>query len=195
MRLAYLSHGCPPAPPATFTYSSPKLGQSFAPNCRNLPMSTLAALAVSLPLETLKPGHRLTTEGSHSGRLYLLEAGRLAVSRDGVDIAHIEEPWAIVGEMAVLLGTPHSATVTAETEVRVRVIDEALDVLQQNPDFALHIATLACARLNATSALLVDLRHAAEGKKQEQALMSRILTAMLATPKLTNRAGKWADHE
>jgi len=158
-------------------------------------MSTLAALAVSLPLETLKPGDRLTTEGSYSGRLYLLEAGRLAVSRDGVAIATIDEPWAIVGEMAVLLGTPHSATVTAETEARVRVIDEALDVLQQTPDFALHIATLACARLNATSALLVDLRHAATGKKQEQALMSRILTAMLATPKVTGRAGKWADHE
>lgn len=158
-------------------------------------MSTLAALAVSLPLETLSPGDQLTAEGSYSGRLYLLEAGRLVVSRDGVDIAHIEEPWAIIGEMAVLLGTPHSATVTAETEVRVRIIDEALDVLQQNPDFALHIATLACARLNATSALLVDLRRAAQGKKQEQALMGRILTAMLATPKVTGRAGKWADHE
>ncbi len=72
------------------------------------------------------------------------------------------------------------------------VIDEALDVLQQNPDFALHIATLACARLNATSALLVDLRHAAAGKKQEQALMSRILAAMLATPKVTGgrRSGR-----
>jgi CRP-like cAMP-binding protein len=158
-------------------------------------MSTLAALAVSLPLQTLAAGERLTTEGSYSGRLYLLEAGRLTVSREGVAIASIEEPWAIVGEMAVLLGTPHSATVTAETEVQVRVIEEALDVLSQNPDFALHIATLACARLNATSALLVDLRRAAEGKKQEQALMSRILTAMLATPNVTGRAGKWADHE
>lgn len=158
-------------------------------------MSTLAALAVSLPLATLAPGERLTTEGSYSGRLYLLEAGRLTVSREGVSIATITEPWAIIGEMAVLLGTPHSATVTAEVASRVRVIDEALDVLQQNPDFALHIATLACARLNATSALLVDLRRAAEGKKQEQALMGRILTAMLATPKVPGRPSRWADHE
>ena len=102
---------------------------------------------------------------------------------------------AIIGEMAVLLGTPHSATVTAEVETRVRVIEEAIDVLQQNPDFALHIATLACARLNATSALLVDLRRGAEGRKQEQALMSRILSAMLATPKVTGRPSRWADHE
>jgi hypothetical protein len=42
---------------------------------------------------------------------------------------------------------------------------------------------------------LVDLRRAAEGKKQEQALMGRILSAMLATPKVTGRGGKWGDHE
>jgi CRP-like cAMP-binding protein len=158
-------------------------------------MTTLAALAVSLPLETLPPGAQLTSEGSYSGRLYLLESGRLAVSREGITLASIDEPGAIIGEMAVLLGIPHSVTVTAEVTTVVRVIDEAPDVLSQHPDFALHLATLACARLNATSALLVELRQAATGKKQEQALMSRILTAMLATPKVTGRGGKWADHE
>jgi CRP-like cAMP-binding protein len=159
-------------------------------------MTTLAALTVSLPLHVLAPGTQLTSEGSHSGRLYLLESGRLAVSREGVALATIDEPGAIIGEMAVLLGIPHSATVTAETEARVRVIDEAIDVLSQNPDFALHIATLACARLNATSALLVDLRRTAAGKKQEQALMSRILMAMVATPKgVSGGSRRWVDHE
>lgn len=159
-------------------------------------MTTLAALTISLPQQTLPPGTQLTTEGSHSGRLYLLESGRLAVSREGVALATIEEPGAIIGEMAVLLGIPHSATVTVETEAQVRIIDDALDILSQNPDFALHLATLACARLNATSALLVELRRAAAGKKQEQALMSRILMAMMATPKEASGArGRWVDHE
>jgi CRP-like cAMP-binding protein len=158
-------------------------------------MTTLAALAVSLPLETLPPGAQLTSEGSYSGRLYLLESGRLAVSREGVALATIDEPGAIIGEMAVLLGIPHSATVTAEVETQVRVIDEALDILGQNPDFALHLATLACARLNATSALLVELRQAATGKKQQQALMSRILGAMMATPAQVRGGRRWGDHE
>ena len=158
-------------------------------------MTTLAALAVSLPLETLPPGAQLTSEGSHSGRLYLLESGRLAVSREGVALATIDQPGAIIGEMAVLLGIPHSATVTAEVTTQVRIIDEALDVLGANPDFALHLATLACARLNATSALLVELRREAKGKKQEQALMSRILGAMMATPTQVRGARRWGDHE
>lgn len=158
-------------------------------------MTTLAALTVALPVETLPAGSVLTAEGSHSGRLYVLEAGRLAVARDGVPLASIAEPGAIIGEMAVLLGIAHSATVTAETEVRVRIMDEALDVLSQNPDFALHIATLACARLNATSALLVELRRAAAGRQQEQALMSRILMSMVATPKGGMGRGRFVDHE
>ncbi|MDB5538557.1 MAG: cyclic nucleotide-binding protein [Devosia sp.] len=159
-------------------------------------MTTLAALTVTLPQQRLAPGTALTTEGSHSGRLYLLESGRLAVSREGVALATIDEPGAIIGEMAVLLGIPHSATVTAQTEAQVRVIDDALDVLAENPDFALHLATLACARLNATSALLVELRRAAAGKKQEQALMSRILMAMMATPKgVSGGSRRWVDHE
>ena len=117
--------------PLDFSAGSRILGDADAPAPWMQPMTTLAALAVSLPLETLPPGAQLTSEGSYSGRLYLLESGRLAVSREGVALATIEEPGAIIGEMAVLLGIPHSATVTAEVETQVRVIDEALDVLGQ----------------------------------------------------------------
>jgi CRP/FNR family cyclic AMP-dependent transcriptional regulator len=158
-------------------------------------MPSLAALAVSLPLETLAPGTQLTTEGTRSGQIYILESGKLAVQREGVRLATIDERGAIIGEMAVLLGIPHSATVIAETEAKVRVVADALDTLSQNAEFALHLATIACARLNATSALLVDLKSQAAGKAKEQALMSRILMALAATPKgAANKAG-WADHE
>jgi CRP-like cAMP-binding protein len=160
-----------------------------------LTMSSLAALAVSLPLETLAPGTHLTTEGTRSGQLYILESGSLAVQRDGVRLATIDERGAIIGEMAVLLGIPHSATVIAETEAKVRVVADALDTLSQNADFALHLATIACARLNATSALLVELKSQAAGKAKEQALMSRILMALAATPKGAATKAGWADHE
>ncbi len=120
-------------------------------------MSSLAALAVSLPLETLAPGTPLTTEGTSSGHLYILEKGTLTVRREGVTLATIDEPGSVIGEMAVLLGIPHSATVIAQSEARVRVVPDALDALSQNAEFALHLATVACARLNATSALLVEL--------------------------------------
>ena len=158
-------------------------------------MPSLAALAVSLPLETLTPGTHLTTEGTSSGHLYILESGTLTLQREGIALATIDEPGAIIGEMAVLLGIPHSATVIAKDAARVRVVNDALDTLSQNAEFALHLATIACARLNATSALLVELKGRAAGKAKEQALMSRILMALAATPKGAAGKPSWVDHE
>ena len=117
------------------------------------------------------------------------------MQREGVALATIDTPGAIIGEMAVLLGIPHSATVIAQGEAKVRVVADALDTLSQNADFALHLATIACARLNATSALLVELKGQAAGKAKEQALMSRILMALAATPKGAPSRASWVDHE
>jgi alpha-N-acetylglucosamine transferase len=75
------------------------------------------------------------------------------------------------------------------------VVADALDTLSQNAEFALHLATIACARLNATSALLVELKSEARGKAREQALMSRILMALAATPKGAGTRAPWGDHE
>jgi len=158
-------------------------------------MPALATLAAALPLETLAPGTHLTTEGTRSGQLYILESGTLTVQRDGIGLATIDEPGAIIGEMAVLLGIPHSATVIAKDAARVRVVNDALGTLSQNAEFALHLATIACARLNATSALLVELKGQASGKAREQALMSRILMALAATPKGAATKASWIDHE
>ena len=158
-------------------------------------MPGFASLAATLPLETLEPGTHLTTEGTRSGQLYILESGTLTVQREGIGIATIDEPGAIIGEMAVLLGIPHSATVIAKDMARVRVVNDALGTLSHNAEFALHLATIACARLNATSALLVELKGEARGKAREQALMSRILMALAATPKAAAGKASWVDHE
>jgi CRP-like cAMP-binding protein len=158
-----------------------------------MPMTSLAALTVALPLDTLEPGTQLTTEGTRSGQLYILESGRLKVTRSGVTLATIEEPGAIIGEMAVLLGIPHSATVIAETTSKVRVLDDALEALVHQPELALHVATLACARLNTTSALLVQLQSQTVDQPRENALLGRLLGAINAAPR--GSRGHRADHE
>lgn len=156
-------------------------------------MSALEDLLLSLPQEKLAPGTYLTTAGTRSGQLYLLESGSLTVTRDGVELATLEEKGAIIGEMAALLDIPHSANVIAKTPALVRVVADARTALAAYPALALHIATLACARLNATSALLVELRNASSGPERQHALMTRILGAISMTPK--KGKGSWADHE
>jgi len=145
-------------------------------------MSSLLALTRSLPRRSLAPGEALISEGDEGGELYVLETGQLSVERDGVVIASIDEPGALIGEMAVLLGIDNSATVRARSGASVRVIEDAIPFLERTPLVALQVATLACARLDATSALLVELKKETQGKTDEQGLLSRIFSAMTSTP-------------
>ena len=154
-------------------------------------MANILTLTRGQPQRNLVRGEVLIDEGEASGELYVLEAGKLVVERDGVAIATIDEAGALIGEMSVLLGIDHSATVRAELPSTVRVIEDGIPFLERTPLMALHVATLACARLDRTSALLVELRKESEGRESEQGLLSRIFSAMSAPPP----KGRWAEHE
>jgi CRP/FNR family cyclic AMP-dependent transcriptional regulator len=154
-------------------------------------MASLLTFVKGQPRRELRRGDVLIAEGDAGGELYVLELGSLVVERDGIQIATIDEPGALIGEMSVLLGVDHSATVRAEMSSTVRVIDDAIPFLERNPLMALHVATLACERLDRTSALLVELRKEAEGKVEEQGLLGRIFSSLTApAPK-----GRIAAHE
>ena len=141
-------------------------------------MTSLLALTATRPTRTLAAGEILLVQGEAGGDLFILMGGKLLVVRDGVTIATISQPGTLVGEMSVLLGTRNSATVRAETETRVRVIRDAIKLLDSEPDLARRVATLVAGRLDATSALLVELTKQNKGKASEQGLLSRILTTL-----------------
>jgi CRP-like cAMP-binding protein len=156
-------------------------------------MASLLTLTQTQPTRTLKPGEALIVAGEATGELYVLEQGKLVVERGGVDIATIVEPGALVGEMSVLLGTDPSANVRAAAPTTVRVIDDAIAFLERSPLIALHVATLACARLDATSALLVELKQETASSHSDQSILNRIWGALMEPePK---RGGGWQTHE
>lgn len=122
-------------------------------------MATILTLTETQPTLSLAPGEVLIAEGDRGGDIYVLQSGRLSVSRAGVELARVTSSGALVGEMSVLLGTENTATVTAETQTTVRVVREALAYLERQPLVALRIAMLLSQRLDATSALLVELQN------------------------------------
>ena len=147
-------------------------------------MASLLTLTSGLPTRTLAPREVLIEAGEEaSGDMYILQSGRLTVERDGVTLATIATPGGLIGEMSVLLGSVHSATVRAEAQSVVRVIDNAVAFMERTPLVALEVATLACARLDATSALLVELRKEHLGKANEQGMLSRIFGALNTPPR------------
>jgi CRP/FNR family transcriptional regulator, cyclic AMP receptor protein len=140
-------------------------------------MDSLLTLTQSQPTLTLEAGDTLIAQGAAGGDLFILEDGQLVVERDGVKIATLSRPGSLVGDMSVVLGRASSATVRAERGSTVRVIRAARAYLEQNPQLAMSIAEMMANRLDATSALLVELTQQ-HGGKVEQGLLSRILSAL-----------------
>ena len=140
-------------------------------------MASLLTLTFSQPTRSLAPGEILITEGDKGGDLFVLETGKLTVERDGVAIATISEPGALIGEMSVLSGSPNSATVRAQTQSAVRVVKDAMAFLERQPAVALRVATLLSRRLDATSALLAELKHE-KGPHADQSIFTRLMTSL-----------------
>jgi CRP-like cAMP-binding protein len=119
----------------------------------------LLTLAADLPAVELEAGEAVVSEGERSGRVYVLEHGTLAVTRSGVAIASIAAPGALVGELSVLVGDPHSATVTATTPARLRVAEDGRAFLESTPAITLLVATEVAKRLQSLVAYLADLKR------------------------------------
>lgn len=140
-------------------------------------MDNLLALAASHPTRSYSAGEILVTQGEPGGDLFVLESGQLLVERDGVTLATISTPGALIGEMSVVLGTSNSANVRADQPSTVRVIKDARTYLEQDQALTFRIAYLMASRLDATSAYLVELSKQHDGKT-EQNLLGKILTAL-----------------
>ncbi|MEQ1771763.1 MAG: cyclic nucleotide-binding domain-containing protein, partial [Devosia sp.] len=140
-------------------------------------MPSLLSLAASHPERKLEPGEALVTQNDEGGDLFILESGKLVVERDGVAVATLAQANILVGEMSVLLGIPNSATVRADGYARVRVIEDARAILLKDPEMTFQLAAMVASRLNATTALLVDLSNE-NTDKAEKGLLGRILAAI-----------------
>ncbi len=71
-------------------------------------------------LRTYQPGTDIIRQGQPNDNIiYILISGALLVTKDNHLVAEISHPGLFFGELAVLLGQPRSATVSALTESKV----------------------------------------------------------------------------
>ncbi|MDO8360362.1 MAG: cyclic nucleotide-binding domain-containing protein [Devosia sp.] len=144
-------------------------------------MANLLTLTSAQPTRTLEAGEVLIAEGEPGGDLFVLQSGKFIVERGGVVVATIAAEGALIGEMSVLLGTENTATVRAQTPSAVRVVHNPLAFLERQPLAALRVAMLLSQRLDATSALLVELSREAH-QTAEQGPFHRLMSALMTTP-------------
>jgi CRP/FNR family transcriptional regulator, cyclic AMP receptor protein len=121
-------------------------------------MQELLALTQDRPEVALDAGEVLLAAGDPAERLYVLVEGRLVVRRDDEDFVVVEEPGACVGEVAVLLGRTHLATVVAVEPSRVRVVEPARAALVEHPEVLYAVAALLADRLDMVKRYLADVQ-------------------------------------
>jgi len=109
------------------------------------------------PQLAFERGAVLLSEGRKTDRLYVLIDGAIEIIRNGVQVALVDEPGAILGEISVLLDVPHTATARALTSGHAYELAEAKRFLRSRPDTAVFLAELLARRLNEATAALANL--------------------------------------
>src|SRR6516164_5151097 len=104
----------------------------------------------------LKAGECLFKKGDPpQSTMYVVLSGEVRIGQGNV-ILETVAAGGIVGEMALIDGSPRSATVTASTDATLAAIDEKrfLFLVHQTPGFALNVMRLLVGRLRKTTALV-----------------------------------------
>jgi CRP/FNR family transcriptional regulator, cyclic AMP receptor protein len=121
-------------------------------------VSDMLSLSAHLPEIELAPGEAVVTEGGSSGTVWVLVSGGLEVRKGDVPVNTIVLPGALIGEVSVLLGTRHAATVVATEASRLRVAEDGHAFLAEDPRITTLVAMGLAERLNFVTTYLADLK-------------------------------------
>ncbi len=137
-------------------------------------------LCAACPERRVPAGTVLVEEGVRTERLYVLKSGSFEVVRGGVRVVAIAEPGSFLGEISAVLATTPTASVIAECDSTVLVIEQAGAAVQRDPALTFAIAQLLARRLLAVTSYLVDIKRQYAGSNTHLALMDQVLANLSA---------------
>jgi CRP-like cAMP-binding protein len=142
-------------------------------------MKAILNCCSSLPVTAFADGTVLLPEGASTDRGYVLAEGRIEILRGSTQVAVLDEPGALVGEMSILLGVPHTATARALGDVKVHLIENAADFFRGHPELSWLVARLLAGRLNAATTYLVDLTRQFAGSGDHLEMVGEVLESLI----------------
>ena len=142
-------------------------------------MQSLLEICQGVPLAEFPAGEVMLPEGTTSGHLFVLKEGVVEVLRGDTQVAIVEDPGALFGEMSVLLSRPHTATVRTLTPCAFYVFDDAASFLRSNPEVAYHVARLIAGRLNAATSYLADIKQQFEDRTDHLGMVGEVLDTLM----------------
>lgn len=141
-------------------------------------MPDLLELSSQLPEVDIESGHQLVREGEQAGAVWILVSGELRVRRGTTVVDWIDRPGAVIGEMAVLLGTAATASVEATEPSRLRCAANGKEFLA-DPAVTHLVAVSLAERLNLVTTYLVDLQDQ-YGDEPEMDMVREILKRLMS---------------
>jgi CRP-like cAMP-binding protein len=158
-------------------------------------MTDLLTLAADLPLHTVAATETLILEGTRPTRMYVLESGAVEIEQAGVPFARIDTPGAVFGEMSAVLDKPASATVRAVGDVGVRVVEDPVAFLSDQPGAALAMLRMTASRLDGLTQYLVDVKNQFGGEDGHLGMVGQILDQLVHHQGAASRTGSARDPE
>lgn len=141
-------------------------------------MTDILELVAGRKVRDFAPGEVVIGQDSPAGPLLVLIQGEVEILRDDIRVARTAKPGAVLGEMSILLGTPHTATVRSLKPCRFAVIENPLEFLASSADASLHVASLLAKRLDALNKYLVDVKRQYEGH-DHLAMVDEVLETLM----------------
>jgi CRP/FNR family transcriptional regulator, cyclic AMP receptor protein len=139
------------------------------------PNDAFEKVVSTLPLTTYRAGETILAAGSKTGRLLILKKGTVLVLNGSIEIAKVDQPGAVIGEIAALLEQPHSADVRALTDSQLHVADAAL--IDKDPAALRYVARILARRIVEANNNFAELRSQIQAGQSPSAL-SKILKKM-----------------
>jgi CRP-like cAMP-binding protein len=158
-------------------------------------LSTILERCRGLAERSVAPGTVLLAEGETSGLLFVLIEGEVEILKGTFQINTVADPGAIFGEISLLLGKPHMATVRAVSDCRVHVVEGGADFLKSNPEITFELSTLLAQRLHGLTTYLVDLKRQFEHHDDHLGMVDDVLETLAHQQRRTFTPGSDRDPE
>lgn len=142
-------------------------------------MQAILQHCAGMPKRRFEPGEVLLREGETSGRLYFVIDGAFEVVKGEFQVNVVDEPGAIFGEISVLLGLPHMATVRALSAGEAYVVEDADAFLHANNEINYHLSKMLAQRLHGVTSYLVDLKSQFEDQQSHLGIVDEVLETLI----------------
>lgn len=135
-----------------------KEGEAYSNNDKSIPLS-IETKQLGKYNKEFPPGATICSQGEMGYELYVLNAGAISVEIGGNEVAQIDSPGTVIGELAPLLGQTRSATLKAVHNTILTVVKntDLKKLCSEQKDFLRNIAITLTRRNETLSSKIREL--------------------------------------